>query len=293
MRWILAVAGAIVALAGAAAILGQVASGAQPWGPELRDNVVLAQSIPFAVALGVAFGLAAGAAKRRSTERRADGAIRRFSPFTVAGHWVITVGFVLALPTGLWQYLGGILDVQAPIDLYVIYRVHYVGAAVILFATAAFLAYWWMTGDRSLLVPRGRWGDHLLGLAHELPRPIGARLASLLRIDLRRTPPETGKFTFYETVVSFPSWAVVIALITVTGLVKAMRYLYPVPGPVLFVASTLHVVAMVVILVKLLDHLRYTLERWPLMGAMVTTWVSNAYVRLRHPGWRKAAEGGG
>ena len=52
-----------------------------------------------------------------------------------------------------------------------------------------------------------------------------------------------------------------IALITVTGIVKALRYLYPIPGPVLFWASTLHVAAMVLIGLKVLDQLRIVLER--------------------------------
>ena len=63
------------------------------------------------------------------------------------GHAVLTIGFLLALPTGMWQYLGGILDVELPIPIYLFYRVHYIGAAIVLFALAAFLSYLWMTGD--------------------------------------------------------------------------------------------------------------------------------------------------
>jgi len=82
-----------------------------------------------------------------------------------------------------------------------------------------------------------------------------------------------GKFTFYEKVVELPSWSILLALITVTGLIKAGRYLIPVPGVVLWLASTLHVAAMVAIVIKLLDHLRYTFPRWSLMGAITTTWM--------------------
>lgn len=291
MRWVLGAAALAVTVAAAAAILGQAGSGEQPWTPELRDNVILAQATPFLLGLGLALGVVAGAADGRRAARRADGSIRRFGPFAIAGHWAMAVGFLLAVPTGIWQYMGGILDVHPPIPLYLLYRIHYVGAAIILATAASFLSYWWMSGDRSLLVPRGRWRQHLVGLAHELPRPLGGRLAAALRLDLSERP-ETGKFTYYETAFSFPSWTFVIALITVTGLVKAMRYLYPVPGEVLFWASTLHVAAMGLIVVKLLDHLRYTFERWPLMVAMVTGRVGEAYVRLRHPGWRNAIEEG-
>src|SRR6266545_3688080 len=145
------------------------------------------------------------------------GAVRRWSPGTVFGHAVLTLGFVLALPTGMWQYLGGILDVDLPIPLYLFYRVHYIGASIVLFAVAAFVSYLWMTGDRSLLVPRGEWGRHLLGLAYELPPSLRGRYAKLLRIDLSQPRPPAGKFSFYENVVEFPSWSILLALITITG----------------------------------------------------------------------------
>ncbi len=52
-------------------------------------------------------------------------------------------------------------------------------------------------------------------------------------------------------------------------------------------ASTLDVVAMVLLAAKLLDHLRYVFapSRWPLLRSVATTWVADQYVRLRHPGW--------
>ncbi len=270
MRWLTAAIGVVVAAVAAYVILGQASSGAQPWDSELSDNFVFARSIPFVLALGVAVGLL----RRRSprAEPRADGALRRFSPWTVAMHAVLTVGVLLALPTGAWQYFGGILDVIAPVPLFWFYRVHYVGAAIVLFSVAAFLTAWWSTGESSLLVPRGAWRAHLRGLVDDLPPALGRRVTRLFKVDMRLRPPARGRFSFYELVVSFPSWAFVLGLITVTGLVKAMRYATPVPGPVLYVASTLHVAAMVLIAAKVLDHLRYTLARWPLVVAMATGW---------------------
>ncbi|HUG06095.1 MAG TPA: hypothetical protein VMQ78_06130 [Candidatus Limnocylindria bacterium] len=290
MTWLLVVAGLALAVLGVMAVLGQAGSGAQPWSASLSDNFVLIKTLPFILGLGVAVGLLM--ARTYGPKIRSDGAIRRWSPGTVFGHAVLTIGFVLALPTGMWQYLGGILDVHPPFPLYLLYRIHYIGAAIVLFAVAAFMSYLWMTGDRSLLIGRGQWGRHLLGLAYELPPPIRAPYAKLLRVDLSQPRPTTGQFTFYEKVVEFPSWSILLALITITGIIKAARYLVPVPGFVLFVASTLHVAAMVGIVVKLLDHLRYTFPRWPLMAAMTTTWVNERYARLRHPGWQQAPQGG-
>ncbi len=282
---LLVVLGAAIAIAAGTVVASQTTSGVQPWGNELADNFVFAKALPFVAGLGVAFGLL-GALLAGRARRTRHGHVRRFSRATVIGHWVITVGFLLALPTGVWQYLGGILDVNAPIPLYLFYRVHYIGAAIILFSVAYFLTYWWVTGHRSLLPPRGEWRHHLRNFAHELPPPVGHRVGRLLRLHLGGRPAEVGQFTYYETAFSFPTWAFALGLITITGLIKAMRYVIPVPGPVLYGASTLHVAAMVMLVLKVLDHLRYVFARWPLMVAMTTTWVTDGYARLHHPGWR-------
>jgi hypothetical protein len=287
VAWLLVIVGLALTVFGVVTALGQASSGAQPWSNELSDNFVFIKALPFVLAFGVAIGLVM--ARTYGAKVRSDGAVRRWSPGMVFGHWLLTLGFVLALPTGMWQYLGGILDVNLPIPLYLFYRVHYIGASIVLFAVAAFVSYLWMTGDRSLLVPRGQWARHLLGLAYELPPRIRGPYAKLLRIDLSQPRPPAGTFTFYEKVVEFPSWSIVLVLITITGLVKAARYLMPVPGLVLWLASTLHVAAMVVIVIKLLDHLRYTFPRWPLMASMATTWVKEGSVPAQRQG---AAERG-
>jgi cytochrome b subunit of formate dehydrogenase len=270
---LLVLVGVGIAAAGVFTILGQAGTGIQPWSPELSDNFVFIKTMPFALGLGIAAGLLGGSGARRRNATRADGSVRRFSRTSILLHWLAALGFVLALPTGIWQYLGGILDVILPIPLYAIYRFHYIGATVILFCLAAFLSYNWMTGDRSLLVPRGQWGSHLRGLMDELPRTISRRVAGLLRVNMREPAPPAGKFSFYEKVVSFPSWTFVLVLITVTGLIKAVRFLVEIPGLVLFLSSTLHVAAMVLIIIKILDHLRYTIARWPMMVAMTTGWL--------------------
>lgn len=283
VTWLLVLAGIGIAVAGVAAILAQASSGVQPWSHELSDNFIFVKAIPFALGLGVVVGLLGGAGSRGARATRPDGAVRRFSRTSIFVHWAISLGFLLALPTGMWQYLGGILDVNAPLPLYLFYRVHYIGASIILFSLAAFLSYSWMSHDRSLLVPRGQWRLHLRGLMEELPRAIRSRLAGVLRVDLREAAPRPGTFTFYEKVVSFPSWTFVLTLITVTGLVKAVRFVIEMPGLFLFFNSTLHVSAMVLIVLKILDHLRYTLVEWPLMVAMVTGWLP-----ARRPGTRRA-----
>jgi cytochrome b subunit of formate dehydrogenase len=282
-----ALVGAAVAVFAFITIAAQQSSGVQPWSNELSDNIFFARTIPFVLGAGIAFGMLGAALADRARHTR-QGHVRRFSRATIFGHWLITLGFVLALPTGVWQYLGGVIDKELPIPLHLIYRVHYIGAAIILFCITYFLAYWWQTGHHGLLVPRGQWRNHLRAFTHELPPALGQRVARTLRLQTGDAGADgAGQFSYYETAFSFPTWTIALGLITITGLIKALRYLLPVPGPILWGASTLHVAAMVLLVLKVLDHMRYVFERWPLMVAMTTTWISDRYAQAHFPRWRR------
>jgi hypothetical protein len=66
-----------------------------------------------------------------------------------------------------------------------------------------------------------------------------------------------------------------------------MRYIFPIPGDVLYWTSAVHVGSGVLLGMKLLDHLRFVLapSRWPLMSSMATGWISAGYIQRFHPGW--------
>jgi cytochrome b subunit of formate dehydrogenase len=269
----------------------ETGSGIQPWGQTLLDNFLFARSLPFTLGLGVALGYARANWPSSRVERRA-GMVRRFSPSTVWLHWLATIAVLLGMATGAWQYLKGLLDVSSPVAMPLVYRIHYLAATLLLFVLALVVTDWWLRGENALGVPKGTWIRTLRGLAHELPRPIGGTIAYLIGLDLRRAPPPTEQFTYYERAISFPTWVIALGLITLTGILKAMRYVYPIPGDVLYWVSAIHVGSMVVLGLKVLDHLRYVLApaRWPLMGAMVSGWLSARYAQAKHAGWRAAAE---
>jgi hypothetical protein len=218
--------------------------------------------------------------------------VRRFAPSTVWLHWLATIAVLLGMATGAWQYLKGLLDVSSPVAMPLVYRVHYLAASLLLFVLALVVTDWWLRGENALGVPKGAWSRTLRGLAHELPRPIGGTIAYLIGLDLRRAAPPTEQFTYYERAISFPTWVIALGLIVLTGMLKAMRYVYPIPGDILYWVSAIHVGAMVVLALKVLDHLRYVLapSRWPLMVAMATGWLSARYAQAKHAGWRVAAE---
>lgn len=292
VSWLATGVGLALAVAGIAWSMAQSSSGNQPWSSVLSDNVIFAKSLPLIIGFGILTGLGRGLVYRRGTDRRSDGAIRRFSRGTVLNHWINAVGFLLALTSGTSQYLKGLLDTDPPVPLFMIYRVHFIGASLMVFSASVFVTYRLMVPDRPLVPKAGQWIRHLRGLAHELPRPLGRLLAGFLGLDMKRQPPPVEQFTYYEKVVSFPIWTALLTLILITGFVKAMRYIYPIPGGVLWWASVLHVAAMVLLAIKFLDHLRYVLapSRWPLLASMFTTWCSEQYVRVRHPAWYEALQ---
>lgn len=270
LPWLFVAVGAAAAVVAYVTIVRRVGGNAQPWDSELSDNFVFAQTVWFTLALGVAVGYLRGArVSARSPKLLSRG--------TVIGYWVLALGLLLSLPTGMWQYLGGILDVSLPLPLYLIYRVHYIGATLVIFSFAHFAAYWWVGGGRGLWIPRAHWAAHARGFVDELPPRLAGPIARLLRVDRRTVAGDPGAFTFYEKFFSFPAWSAALILITVTGLIKAARYAFEVPGGVLYWASTLHVAAMVMIGILLLDHLRYTFGR---RGATLVAAITGFLVAL-------------
>src|SRR5260221_5142730 len=136
------------------------------WSNEHADDFIFVRALPAIVGLGVLYGLVGGwLSASGPVARRADGAIRRFSTTTILLHALLALGFLIALPTGVWQYIGGIIDVQGTLPVYPYYRIHYIGAGIVLVSVFAFVTYWWMTGDRSLLFPPSDLARHLRGFA--------------------------------------------------------------------------------------------------------------------------------
>jgi hypothetical protein len=263
-------------------------SGNQPWGQLLGDNFLFARSLPFTIGLGIAVGFWRASGWHWGPERRqGDQAVRRFAPSTIWLHALAGISLLTLIATGGWQYLKGLLSADSPIYMGTVYRIHYIAASLLIFVTVAFVTDWLLRNEKSLTVAKGQGIRTMRGLAHELPRPIGATLGFVLGLDLRRAPPQTEQFTYYERSVSFPLWELSVGLIILTGVIKAMRYIYPIPGDVLYWVSAVHVGAGVLLGLKLLDHLRYVLapSRWPLMVAMGSGWIPEGYVRRFHPAW--------
>jgi hypothetical protein len=287
-KTVILVAGVILFVVGIALSYAIWLSGVQPWGQLLTDNFLFARSLPFTIGLGIAIGFWRASGWRWGTERRpGDQAIRRFAPSTIVLHALAGVALVTLIATGGWQYLKGLTGSDSPIYMGTVYRIHYIAASLLIFVSVTMVTDWLLRNEKSLTIGKGQFIRSMRGLAHELPKPLGSIIGYGLGLDLRRAPPPTEQFTYYERGVSFPTWELAIALIVVTGVIKAMRYVYPIPGDLLYWISAIHVGSGVLLGLKLLDHLRYVLSpsRWPLMKAIATGWIPAAYVQKFHAGW--------
>ncbi|GAC1312889.1 MAG: hypothetical protein NVSMB2_00020 [Chloroflexota bacterium] len=287
IRNILLLVGAALLVVGFAVSFSQWGSGAQPWGQLLGDNFWFARTLPFSLGFAVILGYWRAANWTDGTARRSDGAIRRFARSTIVLHAVAGIALVALVATGGWQYLKGLLDAETPIYMGTVYRIHYIAATVLIIVSVTLATDWLLRGENALGLAGGQRMRAWRGLSHELPRPIGHLLGYLMGMNMQRPGPATEQFTFYERAVSFPTWNLAIGLIIITGVIKAMRYIYPIPGDVLYWTSAAHVGAGVLLALKVLDHLRYVLapSRWPLMTAMWTGWIPEGYVRRFHPAW--------
>lgn len=278
--------GAILFVVGVVISYVEWFSGVQPWGQLLTDNFLFARSLPFTIGLGIALGFWRASGWTWGTAVQ-NGQVRRFAQSTIWLHALAGVALVLLLATGGWQYLKGLLAADSPIYMGTVYRVHYIAASLLIFVSVAFVTDWILRGENALTPIKGQFIRTMRGLAHELPKPLGTTLGYALGLDLRRTPPATDEFTYYERTISFPLWELSVGLIILTGVIKAVRYVYPIPGDVLYWVSAVHVGAGVLLGLKFLDHLRYVLapSRWPLMVSMATGWIPEAYVQKFHAGW--------
>jgi len=286
MRTVMLLAGVILFAAGLAVSYVTWTSGIQPWGQLLTDNFLFARSLPFTIGLAITLGYWRASGWRSGAEMR-DQQVRRFAPSTVWLHALAGVALVTLIATGGWQYLKGLEAADSPIYMGTVYRLHFIAASLLIFVTVAFVTDWLLRGENALTLGKGQFIRSMRGLARELPRPLGSIVGYTLGLDLRRAAPPTEEFTWYERAVSFPTWELAIGLIIVTGVIKALRYVYPIPGDVLYWVSAIHVGSGVLLGIKLLDHLRYVLSpsRWPVMAAMASGWIPLGYVERFHPGW--------
>lgn len=275
------------------------------WEPKsalFRLNFVFAQLVLFLLAVGIALGLwRAFFARRRPALDPRAGELQRHSAGTIAMHWLNAIGFILALASGAMILRW----VDSWFDKATLYLLHYVGAALILIGFVAvgvnakvyggrhtriiprgadirdaiveLIAYLGLVGDRGLLgFPFPRW-----------PAPVRRRIERALGVPSGGAHAG-GKYLPTEHTLSYPLWAIVGLALIATGVVKAVRYVYSVPGSFIEWMTTLHdwaAIATVFIFAAHVAAVVLVRTNWPLLRSMFTGRVPADYARERHARW--------
>lgn len=234
--------------------------------------------VPFLVCIGIVVGFLLARAVGRPRETIRDGWVRRHGTETAILHWINAGGFVLCIVSGL-LILGWIKNsISEPL----LYKIHYVGAGMILFALSTHLSEHWLLGSKRLIYRKGDFEEAY----QEVLGYMGRR---------KSTPQEPGgKFLATERGFSFPAWSVIVAVILVTGFVKVSAHLTDFPKGRLFWFTEVHDWVTVVAILMLIGHAGAVIairQNWPLLKSMFTTKIPEEYVRQHHPGWYEELKG--
>jgi len=275
----------------------------QGWPPQgalFNDALFLARAIPFIIALGIVVGLTqARAAARGGGDAIIGEEVRRHDTSTAIAHWMNAVGFFLGLFTGAiilrW--------VESDLTLRLVFVIHYFGAALTLFAIFNHLTRHGVSGGTGLIPKKfsvirdligelfeyvGLFGPEGAVLRIPWPRFIRQPIARYVRALLGYRESRAEKYLATEQTLSYPVWAVLTILIVGTGLIKVLRYIYPISGDVVATATAVHDWTTVAIAVMILIHLLPLLvvpANWPLLLSMFRRTVSRSYVERRHAAW--------
>jgi hypothetical protein len=270
-----------------------------------NDALTLARAIPLIVAAGLVFGIWEG--KRSMRELKSSPALPsvvRHDWGAVIAHWTNGIGFLIGMSTGAiilrW--------IQRPDEMRLIFAIHYIGSSLVIFGVASHLSQNFVSGGFGL-IPRslrdftgglaevigysGVFGPEHAALGIALPKGLRRPIAEILVSFGIALPKKLAKFLPAEKFFSYLPWAIIIGVMTFTGLVKALRYEYFIDPNFVQQMSSIHDLFTIVAIAMLAIHLAAVLlvpSHWPLLISIFTTRIPRKYVAKWHPGWMAQLE---
>ncbi len=292
--------GVFVITTGTVFAQGGVPVGFPPQTNLYEDAVLLARMLPVVAALGIGFGVwQAKASLRQPKSSPKSPYVIRHDVGTIVSHWVNGIGMIIGMVTGLMILRW----LPRPDALRLLFAIHYMGAGMVLFGVVTHLTQNGITGGLGLL-PRsfkdlrdglaemveytGIFGPQRAVFGLKLPKVIRETLGETFSAFGLRPTKKLGKFLPVEKVFSYTPWAIIITVIVITGLIKSLRYLYPIPPDFVQQVTTLHDIFGYAAVAMLGIHLAAILlvpRNWPLLIAMLTTRISRKTVQDWHPLW--------
>ena len=268
----------------------------------LADAILLARAAPLAILAGVLFGLwQAKLQKSRPKSAPNSPNVTRHDFGSVVAHWTNGLGFIISLLTGamVLKWIGFFSDLRT------VFLLHYIGAALILFGVFSHLAQHFVAGGFGL-IPRsfrdvreglgelieytGVFGPEGAAFRLPIPQTIRKPIAGIFSAFGVAPPQRLGKYLPAEKVFSYAPWVIIVTVIVVTGLVKALRYIYPIAPEFVAQMTTWHDLFTAISVIMFAAHIAaVTLapRNWPLLVSMFTMRVSRKHVEQWHPLWFK------
>lgn len=271
-------------------------------GSELyRLNVVFGRLVPLLAGAFIAIAIMQRQ-HLRAREVHTATSLQRHGWTEVLTHWFNAAGVVVCLVTAAW--LLGWLDGPS---LETTLTLHFIGAGFMVAAVAHHVTYQLIDGGQGLV----RWGKgepknalaetvSYAGVYRGLPGIFGLQLPQGARRAvqplLRRfniVPDYAGKYLATEKVISYTGWSILVGVVTLTGLIKALHYVYAMPAGLRQGASLLHDGATYFFIAMLIVHvaaLTLVPRNWALLRSMFTTRVPRKYAEEHLPKWAEEAK---
>lgn len=267
------------------------------------DARLLAQGVPFVIALGVVVGIfqARAAILKGGGDAVLGDRVRRHDGSTMMAHWLNAIGVLMCLITGAMVLRW----TDRALDLRMLFVLHYVGAAFMLYAVFNHLSRHGVAGGTAL-IPKslrvisdtigelfeyaGFFGPEAAVLKLPIPKVIRKPVASYVRAILGYDPKKIGKYLPTEKLLSYTPWVIWIGAMIITGLVKTFKYVYPMPGDWVSTATAVHDIVALIVGISIIIHLlplSLVPANYPLLLSMFKSTVPLKYVEERHPVWYK------
>lgn len=230
---------------------------------------------PFLIAIAIALGGVEAYTKRAGPPEVVDGKIERHrTTGTFLEHWTNMVGFLVCLATGILLGAAFIFPrlYTSITDRAFAYNMHFVGIGFMLFALTYYLTDHILAGEYIQIIPN-------LSLLREL-------MVEYKSMFFGAKPPPSKKY-FATQEVAFSMWLVIIAVIGISGIVKASAHIWAIPGYLVGASTTIHDLFFLLAGVLFVVHVVLTLvpANLPLLKSLITGHISQKYVMDHNALW--------
>ncbi len=238
------------------------------------SETLLFDTMPWVVVASAVLGFLLGAirARLKGREKIVGEEVIRHGGGAFIGHWGTALGtFVLIVSAFLLGFLFFPSQVNTTAEALFPLNLEFIGVVFLLFGGFHFVADFLFSGNYSRLIPN-------------LQDIVGGTLGKYL---LRREWRAEGKYLSSQK-SAFLAWAVLGAVILVTGAIKAAAHIWPIQASVLSTTTYIHDIFALLSVIMLIVHVLFVLvfpDHRPALKGWFTGKLSAEHAQKEHPLW--------